>query len=280
MPRADARCTRQARVAGCASGSERERLLSLRLYAFTCGYVTGPLGGFLAGLRGRLRVPVPAFLVVHPRGTVVFDSGLHPETQRDAARWLGDLARVFELEFRPGEELAARLRAQDVDPNRVDFLVNSHLHFDHVGGNAALPNATLVIQRREWEAGRDPELMARNAYDPRSYDLGQKLRLVEGEHDLFGDGRVVCVPTYGHTAGHQSLRVRGDAGEVVLAADSCYLRRTLDELHLPGTLHDEAQALASLHRLRALQSGGARIFYGHDPEFWTSVPQAPAAVLG
>ncbi len=256
-----------------------EALVTLRLYAFTCGYVTGPLGGFLEGLKGRLRVPVPAYLVVHPRGSVVFDSGLHAETRRDADAWLGELTRVFDVELGAKEDLGARLAALDVDPARIDFLVNSHLHFDHVGGNAALPNATLVVQRREWEAGRDPELMARNAYDPRNYDLGQKLRLVDGEHDLFGDGRVVCVPTFGHTAGHQALRVRADSGEVVLAADSCYLRRTLEGLHLPGTVHDKAQALESLHRLRALQSAGARIFYGHDPEFWTSVRKAPEAVL-
>ena len=57
--------------------------MSVRLFAFTCGWLTGPLGGFLAGETGRLKVPVPCFLVDHPRGKVLFDSGLHPDTQRD-----------------------------------------------------------------------------------------------------------------------------------------------------------------------------------------------------
>ena len=86
------------------------------------------------------------------------------------------------------------------------------------------------------------------------------------------------MPTYGHTPGHQSLRVRLAGGDVVLCADACYLRRTLQALHLPAIVHDAAEMLASLHRLRALQQAGARIVYGHDPDFWATVPQAPAVM--
>lgn len=252
--------------------------MAVRVTAMTCGWLTGARSGFFEGEEGSLRVPVPAYLVEHPRGLVVFDSGLHAETQRDPEARLGRLARMFEVHFKAGEELGARLRALGRDPARVDFLVASHLHFDHVGGNADLPNATLVIQRREWDAGRDPDLMARNAYDPRNYDLGQPLRLVDGEHDLFGDGRVVCVPTYGHTRGHQSLRVRADSGEIVLTADSCYLRRTLETLHLPALADDREQMLASLRQLRALQAGGARLLFGHEPEQWEGKDGAGYAV--
>ena len=250
----------------------------MRLYAMTCGWVTGPMAGFLAGESGRLRVPVPSFLIDHPQGQVVFDSGMHPATQSDPAGRLGDLARVFDIEFQAGEEIAARLATADTDPARVRFLVNSHLHFDHAGGNAGIPNAQLVVQRAEWEAGHDADLTRRNGYNPRDYDLGHDLLLVDGEYDLFGDGRVVCVPTYGHTPGHQSLRVRLDSGDVILTGDACYLRRTLEELHLPAVLHDADAMRASLLRLRALRDAGARIFFGHDPDFWATVPQAPLAV--
>ena len=81
-----------------------------------------------------------------------------------------------------------------------------------MGGNADLPNAKLVLQRREWEAASDPEQVRRNGYNRADFDLGQQLQLIDGEHDLFGDGSVVCIPTYGHTAGHQSLRVQSEAG--------------------------------------------------------------------
>ena len=112
-------------------------------------------------------------------------------------------------------------------------MINSHLHFDHVGGNAELPNATLVVQRREWEVAADPEQIRRNGYNRADFDLGHHLKLIDGEHDLFGDGSVVCIPTYGHTPGHQSLRVRTDSGEFVMTADSCYMRKVLEEMVLP-----------------------------------------------
>ena len=89
---------------------------------------------------------------------------------------------------------------------------------------------------------------------------------------------IVCVPTHGHTPGHQSLRVRLDSGAVVLTGDACYLRRTLEDLHLPNVVFDREQMLASLRALGVLAKGGDRIFFGHDPEFWASVPQAPVAI--
>ena len=133
----------------------------------------------------------------------------------------------------------------------------------------SLEEATIELFRRSgWKVQTDA----------RNYDLGHEVLAVDGEHDLFGDGSVVCLPTYGHTPGHQSLRVRLAGGDAVLTADACYLRRTLEELHLPAIVHDPAAMLAALHRLRELQQAGARIFYGHDPEFWATVPQAPGEV--
>ncbi len=186
----------------------------------TCGWLTGSLGNFLEGEQGKLRVPVPAYLIDHPQGKVLFDTGLHVATQSDPEGRLGALARVFSVEFSPGQDLAAQLAAMEVGVGEIRFVVNSHLHFDHAGGNAQVPNATLVVQRREWQAG----------------------------------------------------------GELVLAADACYLRRTLEELHLPPIRHDREAMLDSLRKLRRLRDAGARIFYGHDPEFWSGVPQAPAEV--
>ena len=250
----------------------------LRLYAMTCGWLTGHKALFLAGAEGRLRVPVPSYLIEHPKGRVIFDSGMHIGAQTDTAGTLGRSASLFDVEFRKGEELRARLETLDVDVASVRYLVNSHLHFDHAGGNAQIPNAELVVQRREWEAGGEPDLVEKNFFDPRDYDLGHDVKTVEGEHDLFGDGSIVCLPTYGHTPGHQSLRVRLASGDVVLCADACYLRQSLEEMHLPAVVFDRDQMRTSLETLGRLQSAGARMFYGHDPDFWTGIPQAPAEV--
>jgi len=78
--------------------------------------------------------------------------------------------------------------------------------------------------------------------------------------------------------GHQSLRLGLDGGEVVRAADACYFCPTLRERRLPRNMYDRKAMLASLDRLEALERSGARIFFGHDPDFWQTVPQAPLPV--
>ena len=72
---------------------------------------------------------------------------------------------------------------------------------------------------------------------------------IDGEHDVFGDGSVVCLPTYGHTPGHQSLKLRLPGSEIVLAGDACYFCRTLRECRLPRFVHDRKAMLTSLDHL-------------------------------
>jgi N-acyl homoserine lactone hydrolase len=228
---------------------------------------------------GQAELPIPSYLIEHPRGTVLFDTGMHPDCQHDPARRVGSrIAGLFSFRCESGEEISARLKAIDHDPARLDFIINSHFHFDHVGGNALIPNAVMVVQKREWEAGLDPDIAARHGYNRADFDLGHKLNLVDGEHDLFGDGSLVCLPTHGHTPGHQSLRIRLASGDVVLAADACYFCRTLRERRLPQRVHDREAMLASLDKLARLEAAGARIFFGHDGEFWKTIPKAPTAI--
>ena len=252
--------------------------MSLRLYAMTCGWLTAPLGLLLAGETGEIRIPVPCYLIDHPKGRLLFDSGLNAAVLDDADAHLGYLTKYFQPDLAAEDLVASRLEALDVDVRDIDYLVTSHLHFDHAGGHGQFPTAPTIIQRREWEAGGDPDLIPKNGYVPADYALGQDIIQVDGEYDVFGDGSVVCIPTYGHTPGHQSLRVRLETGDVILAADACYFRRSLEGLHLPKTGHDRVAMEESLKLLRTLEGRGARIFYGHDPEFWRDLPQAPTAI--
>jgi len=249
--------------------------MAVKLYAYTCGFLSIPHGFLLEQAHGWITVPVPSYLIVHPKGTALFDSGLNLRTQADPEPYLGPVGTKFaKFHFQSGEEISARLRAMDIAPEAVTHLINSHLHYDHSGGNAQLPNADVLVQQPEWEHARslpddDP------GYRKVDFDTGQRMRRIAGEYDVFGDGSVVCFPTYGHTPGHQSLRVRTENAEFVLCGDACYLRQSLEQLHLPGVMVDRAATLGVLQRLRDMQARGARIMFGHDPEFWKTVPQGP-----
>ena len=106
-------------------------------------------------------------------------------------------------------------------------------------------------------------------------------RTLEGEHDVFGDGSVLLIPTFGHTPGHQSLVLRmGKGATVALTADACYTQENMDRDILPTIVWDTEEMSRSLGTLRRLRDAqGARVFFGHDPAQWAATPQAPAAFI-
>ena len=235
------------------------------LTAFTCGWISLPAKYFLVGEEGKVNVPATVYLIDHPKGLVLFDTGLGPRFTRPTGT---EALRSFTVE--DDLRIGKQLESLGIDPGSVRWIINSHLHLDHAGANCDLPNATVVVQSREWDYamnGGDP------AYHIPEFDLGQPVLRVTGEHDLFGDGSVVVFPTTGHTPGHQSARVTTATGVAILAGDCCNMRRSLDELRLPDNCFDPEQYMATLKLLRARESLGERVFPAHDPEFWATVPQ-------
>ena len=234
------------------------------LYAFTCGYITLPMSFFLDGEPGKAKVPACVYLIDHPKGMALFDTGF-------SDRFVGMEKGLGKIVDMPADnDVAQRLQSIDVDPCSIQYIINSHLHIDHAGGNALIPEATIIVQNGEWDFGFSGE---DTAYDARDFDTGQPVMRINGEHDLFGDGSVIIFPTAGHTPGHQSVRVKTATGEAVLAGDCCNMRRSLDDMHLPDHCYNMDQYRGSLEHLSRLRRAGAQIFYGHDPEFWATVPQ-------
>src|SRR5215831_15478526 len=202
--------------------------MTITLCAFTCGTLTGEFARLMDGGEGDITMPVPVFLIEHPKGRALFDTGLHPDCQRDPAGRLGTrLAGLFRIDFKPGEEISARLEAIDRNPGKIDLVITSHFHFDHVGGNALIPNATMLVQRREWDAAMDADIAARHGYNPRDFDLGHKLHLVEGEHDVFGDGSAAARSCSQRTPAISAGRCASAACRAMfMTARRCWLRST------------------------------------------------------
>lgn len=211
--------------------------------------------------------PVLSWLIDHPGGLVLFDTGMHIDLQTSNDRIGEETAKTMTPDFSPGEELTAQLAARNIAPADVDQIVLSHLHFDHVGGNEEVPDARVVVQRAEWAAGHDQRLIDYGVYDPRDYDHGHDVNQLDGEHDLFGDGRIICLPTPGHTRGHQSLRVELDSGPVILTGDCVYLESMLDDMVVPKMASERAQDVQrnSMRYLASLRDNdGCQLLFGHD----------------
>lgn len=248
--------------------------MTLRLFGCVCGQFHSPGAGM--GMDGeRVTVPIPFYVLEHPDGVALFDAGLPAAMCDRSESYLKALqTQDLDVSLTPEETLTANLQRLDIDPARVRYAALSHLHFDHAGGLRELPNATVVVQRREWEAGFEPELSNRYGLRKRYFDLGHPVILVDGEHDLFGDGSAVLVPSYGHTPGHQSLRVRSDQGDHILVGDACYHCGVVESRQFPE-MSDHAAMNRSLDALLAMRGPETVMVWGHDPAQWGEAPVLP-----
>ncbi len=207
----------------------------------------------------QIRIPIPAYVIETAEERILIDTGLHPTAVDDPASHYGspDSLSLFQLEL---EESIS----EQVDVATITKVVLTHLHFDHAGGLALLPSSVpIVVQRREWDAGHDAAAVDKNFYLPVDYEAaGQQVTLIDGDHDLLGDGSIQLLLTPGHTPGHQSVRV---GEQLVLAGDVVHFASGLDDHRFPVFGDDFVAQAASANRLRALRDAGAAVLPGHDP---------------
>lgn len=261
--------------------AEKPHEPQVSIYAVICGYTTVPASFMVAGEDGTARLPVPSYLIRHPQGDLVFDTGFNPRmhTDQKGSYVPEGFFETRHFDFGPEDEAAHQFRVAGFEPDDVRYVAVSHLHYDHAGGNALFPRATVILQENEYRAGaRAAEDYP--AYRPADLQTDQPKLLVNGEHDVFGDGSVRLVPTYGHTPGHQSLVVQTAGKPTMLTADACYLQRTLDEGVLPGIIADEDGFKGSLATISEFRDAGGRVVFGHDPDYWASAPLAPQPLVG
>jgi N-acyl homoserine lactone hydrolase len=224
------------------------------------GWFTAPAGIFRAGddLDRTVRFPVPAYLLETETERILIDTGLNPAAIADPAGYY-ERPDVFAASVLEQEQSVA----EQLDVGTLTKVVLTHLHWDHVGGLQLIPpSVPMVIQRSEWAAGRDDAAVQRNFFMQRDYaDDGREAILVDGDHDLLGDGSIELLLTPGHTPGHQSVRI----GDLVLGADVAHYASGLDDHRFPVFADDHEQQGRSADRLRAMRDAGLDVIPGHDP---------------
>jgi glyoxylase-like metal-dependent hydrolase (beta-lactamase superfamily II) len=221
--------------------------------------------------------PYFMYVVTHPNGNVLFDSGVHPQLGTDPEARLGPAASTFQVRMSPEDHIEARLATIGLAPSDIDLVIQSHLHFDHAGGLQWLTHAPVLVQREELSFAFYPPVYQRLIYVQADFDHELNWQVLEGDHDVFGDGRLILVSTPGHTRGHQSLMVHLDSGKtVILLADATYSLPKMRERALPAIVWSPDAMVSSWERLEALErEHDALLIATHDLDYRERLELAP-----
>ncbi len=217
-----------------------------------------------------VRFPSYSVLIEHPDGLFMFDSGYDLELVKQAL--------AFELpEQTPEQTIPKQLELCGFEPGDVDAVINSHLHFDHVGGQKHLPNAVTWVHKDELRHAKVPEPYERLGYADQGFDHPSvEYRWIEGDEFPFADGmRLYYTP--GHTVGHYSLLIEFENRPPMLfIADVTYTAESWEKELISGFHHNPEAGVASVRKVKRLaRDHGAEVFLTHDMDAWESYRHAP-----
>ena len=255
------------------------RVTALRLYVFENGFIRGLDTKLFNLAREEVKEPDfvnSSYLIVHPRGTLQFDSGGIPDSSFKA-----DGAPVTEGVMSATKPLLPQLAAAGYRPADITYFALSHYHSDHTGNANAFAGSTWITQKaeRDFMFGDKPE----GIIQPATYGAlkGAKTRILDNEElDVFGDGTVRLIPTPGHTPGHQVLLVRlPKRGPVLLAGDLYHYPEERIKGTTPTFEFNAEQSKASRAKVEALlKQTKAELWIEHDMATQAKLPKPPAYI--
>ena len=253
----------------------------MKVYAFHCGgdqadlAINDPLD---ENVGTKQYSPYFFYMIEHPRGRVLFDTGLHPEIGTNFAVRMGTAAGAFPIEMLKDGHVAGQLRKLGLGVEDVDAVVMSHLHFDHAGGLEFVKHAPVYAQAIELSTARNPPPYQAALYMPADFEHDLDWRLLDGDHDLFGDGAVKIITTPGHTPGHQSLVIIFEGRPpLVLLGDAAYSIEKMRQRRMPGIVWSPDAMVESWQRIERLERDtGAELRCTHQSDY-SSVPISPSA---
>jgi glyoxylase-like metal-dependent hydrolase (beta-lactamase superfamily II) len=261
-----------------ATAATPPRVASPRLYILDCGTIS-PMDPALFGLKkeeikGDASFVSPCYLVVHPRGTLVWDVGQVPD-----AKIRDDGTEAVEGGIlKATRRLSTQLAALGYAPRDIGFMAMSHYHADHTANANDFAGSTWIVQQAEYDMMFSPKEVGIRT--PESYQKlkdAKRIALRNADHDVFGDGTVVIKAAPGHTPGHQMLFLRlKNFGPLLLAGDLYHLpeERTLDRV--PTFDFDAAMTRATRKSVdRFVADSKAVMWIQHDPVTNAPLKKAP-----
>jgi len=262
-----------------------------RMYVFSSGALT--IGkGILQNLAPNdppIQIPVGFYVIKHPKGNILFDTGNNDKLIQDPNYWPAGL-QGLKPAMTPDVAVDVQLKKIGLTPDDIKYVVVSHLHLDHGGNVGKFPNSTIVAQKSEIQNAFWPEPGTGGPYvlndvlslrAPNSnYPNAQKMIQLEGDLDLFGDGSVVIHRWVAHTPGSQMMTVKlKNTGLAILTGDNVYFRESVEK-NLPPNIvlaykpDGFYRAYEWIRMMMATQK--ADYFTAHDPDAFKALKKPPA----
>jgi N-acyl homoserine lactone hydrolase len=217
-----------------------------------------------------------SYLIVHPRGTLMFDSGEIADAK------FKDGQPVTEGVMSASKPLLPQLAAAGYKPTDIDYFALSHYHGDHTGNANQFAGATWIVQKadRDFMFGVIPQ---GTIIDVASFSKlkDAKTKILNNENlDVFGDGTVVMMSTPGHTPGHQVLAVKlARRGLVVLAGDLYHYPEERTTGRIPTFEFNAEQSKASRAKIEQfVKDNKAELWIEHDIATHAKLPRSPQYV--
>jgi glyoxylase-like metal-dependent hydrolase (beta-lactamase superfamily II) len=256
----------------------QETVPEIRLYALDGGTVqVNQLELFAQDdtYEGQNAIFADAFYVIeHPRGTLMWDAGL-PESLVNLPEPYTDPSGAFTVSRKDSVEAQVTTLGMSVDD--IEFLALSHTHFDHSGHAEKIKNATWLVQEREYDFVMSDEVKNTNADVHNAVNDLANVKKLQGDFDVFGDGRVIIKSMPGHTPGHQVLYVDlAEHGPLLLAGDLYHFYENREHKRIPIFNYDVKQTLESMDKFETFAvEKGAKVYLQHSKEDFESMPKAP-----
>jgi glyoxylase-like metal-dependent hydrolase (beta-lactamase superfamily II) len=263
-------------LSSCSNTKKNLPKPHIKLYALECGDVMVKNAAlFSPGIDQDVEkhLTVSCYLIKHPNGIILFDTGLNDAIGKKAIK-------IYDGNFtlKVLNPLMAQLKDIGVTPESVNYLVLSHFHLDHTGNANNFTNATLLVQKKEYDAAFG-KYANKYGYNLLSYEKlkNNKVIKLRGDYDVFKDGSVIIKSTPGHTIGHQSLFVDLiKTGPVVLSGDVYHFAKNRENRLVPIFSYDKKQTLKSMEKLdKFVADNKATLWIGHDYEQNQTIKHSP-----
>ena len=250
----------------------------ISLWRLDCGeFVINQYGAFFSDTfqypPGPKTIVGSCYLIRHGDRYMLWDTGL---TDALIGHGFSNAAQTLSLR----RSLVDQLAQIHVRPEQIEIIGISHWHFDHTGQARRFPQARLIMGRADVELLRGTPPVDEDSARGLAPWLtgGGTLDAIDGDKDVFGDGRVVMLAMPGHTPGHYSLLVRLASGPVLLSGDLYHFTEQVANRGVPPFNDDRADTLASMDRFeRIARNLGARTIIQHEPADIAKLPAFPEA---